>query len=440
MMIFIYNFIFMVGFLIASPYFLYKLIRSDKWREGLRMRLGLYGRPIFEKLKNKKTLWIHAASVGEVKAVLPLARKIQNHWPQYHVVLTTVTRTGNQLARRELGDSATVLYFPLDFFFSVSSAIRLIHPQIVILVESELWANFLSQLYRKKIPVALINVRMSTRAFLRYRKALFFVRSFFNDLSLITAPSTRETAKMILLGARPKTIHITGNLKYEKEEKAKATMEERLHWLKKLGFQQKTLILLAGSTHPGEEEILLGFYRDLFKEFEELRLVLAPRHPERADEIMKLVQEKGLKGCRRTQLPFNGNGSNTSAGAIAPSHHVLILDTIGELEKIYAVGDVVFIGKSLFKKGGQNFLEPAQFGKPIVFGPHMENFEDIADIFVRQGGALQVENLDELRKVLHGLLSSSLQREEVGKRAKEILLSQRGALENNFDLLEKILV
>jgi 3-deoxy-D-manno-octulosonic-acid transferase len=427
-MMFIYNFIFVVFFILGSPYFVYKLIRSDKWREGLRMRLGFYGTEVSRKLTGKKTIWIHAASVGEVKAVLLIIKKIQERFPKFHIVLTTVTRTGNKIARSAIGSTGTVLYFPLDFFFSVSSAIRVIHPSLVILVESELWANFLTAVYRRKIPVALINVRMSHRSFGRFRRARFLVKKFFKPLSLITVPTTREGRKMKFLGANPQVIHVVGNLKHENEQFVEPTLEEKRQILAHLGFPQEPLILLGGSTHVGEEEILISIYQELSKEFPKLYLILAPRHPERALQVSKLLEAIGLPFQLKTKL----NSEN--------SHRVLILDTVGELERMYSIGDVVFIGKSLTRKGGQNFLEPARFGKPVVFGPHMENFEDVARTFVEEGGAIQVKDAEALEEVMRRLLKSQNEREVLGLKAKEILSSNQGSTERTLSLLAHFLV
>jgi len=391
------------------------------------MRLGFYGSDISRKLAGKKTVWVHAASVGEVKAVLPLIKKIQERFPKSHIVLTTVTRTGNKIARSAMGSTGTVLYFPLDFFFSVASAIRVIHPSLVILVESELWANFLTALYRKRIPVTLINVRMSQRSFRRFRRARFLIKRFLKPLSLVTVPTTREARKIKFLGVDPRAIHVVGNLKHENEQFIEPTVEEKKEILARLGFPHEILILLGGSTHLGEEEILISIYQELLKEFPKLHLVIAPRHPERALQVSKLLEKTGLSYQLKTKLNSE------------KSHRVLILDTVGELERMYSIGDVVFIGKSLSRKGGQNFLEPARFGKPVVFGPHMENFEDVARTFVEEGGAIQVKDADALEEVLKRLLRSQNEREMLGLKAKEILSSNQGSTERTLSLLAKFL-
>ncbi|MBI1884703.1 MAG: 3-deoxy-D-manno-octulosonic acid transferase [Chlamydiae bacterium] len=426
-MLILYNILFCISFLIASPYFLYKLISSDKWREGLPMRLGFYPFSIVRELEKRKTIWFHAASVGEVKAILPLLRKFQEEKPQYHLVLTTVTRTGNRIAKENLADSITLLYFPLDFYFSVAWAIHVIHPSLVVLAESELWANFLSQVYRKRIPVALINVRMSLRSFRKFQKARFFVTPFIEGLSLMTGPTAKEANKMMLLGAESNRVHVVGNLKYEKDDFEPLEESEKNVLREELGFSQGVLILLAGSTHSGEEEILVEIYQDLAKVFPQLYLILVPRHPERSHEVAQLLLEKGLSFQFRTKIQLQ------------TSHHVLVVDTVGELEKIYSIADVVFIGKSLTRKGGQNFLEPARFGKPIVFGPHMENFEDMASTFTEWGGAIQVTDAALLKETLHALLNSPSERERLGAKAKEILSWHQGALEKTFNLLVKLL-
>ncbi|MBI1871247.1 MAG: 3-deoxy-D-manno-octulosonic acid transferase [Chlamydiae bacterium] len=426
-MILLYNALFMLGFVLASPYFLYKLIRSDKWREGLVMRLGFYGREPEEKLKGLNTLWIHAASVGEVKAVLPLMAQIQNAMPQYHLVLTTVTRTGNRVARENVKGSVTVLYFPLDFYFSVRRAIRVIHPSLFILVESELWANCLWQLFRKKIPVALINVRMSLRSYRRYQKAKILVKNFFSRLSLITVPTLKEKEKVLTLGAPGQNLHVVGNLKYEKDQFVEMTLSQRDTLRQGLGFPSESLILIGGSTHPGEENLLIKIYQNLLKEFSHLYLILVPRHPERSLEVIKILEDNRISFHLRTK------GENGSS-----SKRVLVLDTVGELERLYWIADVVFMGKSLTRKGGQNFLEPARCGKPIVFGPHMENFRDMAAGFVEGGGAVQVQDASSLEEVLSDLLRWPSKRQKIGSRAKEILAANQGAVERTLQLLMKI--
>ena len=393
------------------------------------MRLGFYGASIKEKLKDKETIWFHAASVGEVKAVLPLIKRFNELLPRYHIVLTTVTRTGQRIARGSMGGEGTILYFPLDFCFSVLSAFRVIHPVMVVLVESELWPNFLYRIQKRKIPVALINVRMSMRSYRRYRRAAFFIKEFIRFLSLVTTPTTREAAKMILLGAQSHRIHVVGNLKFEGRNFIELGSDEKSRLMESLGFPsaQDAMIILAGSTHEGEEEILTGIYKELLEEFQNLFLILVPRHPERASEVAEVMDKKKLSYQLKTKLPSS------------MSHRVLIVDTIGDLERLYSIADIVFIGKSLTRKGGQNFLEPARWGKPIIFGPHMENFEDMVDTFVEEGGALQIQSSNDLKQNLIRLLLSRKERDLLGRRAKEILLSNQGALDSTLELLQKTL-
>jgi 3-deoxy-D-manno-octulosonic-acid transferase len=423
----LYNLLFIFGFLIASPFFFVKLLTSDKWRDGLKMRFGFYGSRAKYGFKHEKTLWVHASSVGEVKAVIPLVKEIQKSFPKWNLVVTTVTRTGNRVAKNLL-PNVIILYFPLDFLFIVKRAIRLIQPNAVILVESELWANFLAQIYRKKIPVALINVRMSKRSFKRYGLMKFFVHRFVEKLSLITTPTKREAIKIKLLGGRPEHIHIVGNLKYENVQLDGFGKLEKLDLLRNLGFPENSVILLGGSTHPGEEEILLNIYEELLKHFPNLHLVLVPRHPERRNQVSSEVEKRGFSYQLKTELDMH------------QPHQVLILDTVGELERTYAIADVVFIGKSLTKKGGQNFLEPARLGKCVVFGPHMESFEDMAATFVEQNGALQVQDEKDLRQGIQKLLESSEQRKAMGQKAREIIAMNQGSLQETLSLISQVLL
>lgn len=426
-MLILYNVLFIAGFLIASPFFLIKLLTSDKWRDGLKMRFGFYGSREKYGFKHEKTLWVHASSVGEVKAVIPLVKEIQRSFPKWNIVVTTVTRTGNRVAKNLLSN-VIILYFPLDFFFIVKRAIRLVQPNAVILVESELWANFLAQIYGKKIPVALINVRMSKRSFKRYGMMKFFVRQFIEKLSLITTPTKREATKIKLLGGPAERIHIVGNLKYENVQLDGFGKPEKLDLLKNLGFSENSVILLGGSTHPGEEEILLSIYEDLLKHFPNLHLVLVPRHPERRNQVSNAVEKRGFPYQLKTELDVH------------QPHQVLILDTVGELERTYSIADVVFIGKSLTKKGGQNFLEPARLGKCVVFGPHMESFEDMAATFVEQNGAIQVLNEKDLKLEIQKLLESSEQRNAMGQKAREIIAMNQGSLKETLSLISQLIL
>lgn len=393
------------------------------------MRLGFYGSSVAQKLKDKETVWFHAASVGEVKAILPLIKKFRDSAPRFHVVLTTVTRTGHRIAQESIGEEGTVLYFPLDFCFSVFRAVRVIHPVMVVLIESEIWPNFLYRIQRKKIPIALINVRMSMRSYRRYRRASFFMKRFVQLLSLVTTPTTREAAKMVLLGAPSHRIHVVGNLKFESHHFVEPTQDEKSKLMESLGFPHSpdVMTILAGSTHEGEEEILTHIYKELLDEFPNLYLILVPRHPERAAEVAEMIDKKKLSYQLKTKMPSQ-----------AP-HRILIVDTIGDLERLYSIADIVFIGKSLTRRGGQNFLEPARCGKPIIFGPHMENFEDMVDTFVEEVGALQIQNPNDLKQNLIRLLLSRKERELLGRRAKEILLSNQGALDSTLELLGKLL-
>lgn len=426
LMIIIYNIFFTLIFLLAGPYFLYKLMTENKWREGLRMRLGIYPAAVREALKDKKAVWIHAASVGEVKAVLCLVRRLQEALASHSIVVSTVTRTGYHVARESLGDSVTVIFFPLDFIFSVIRAIRMIRPVCVILVEGELWANFLDQLYRRKIPVALVNVRMSQRSFKRYAAMKFFVGRFIERLSLATCPGAREKEKMQRLGAGPGICHVVGNLKFEDNTSAGDATDVRAALLGDLGFARESRILLGGSTHPGEEEILTKIFRRLSDTHSDLRLILVPRHPERAGEILGMIEQCKLKCSLRTR----------NDGREAP---VMIVDTIGELERLYAAADIVFIGKSLTRKGGQNFLEAARFGKCIIFGPHMENFESIAASFVEAGAACQIHDAAGLGETVRRLLASPRERAEMGERALELLSEGQGAADRTAALLRKVI-
>ena len=426
-MFIIYNIFFILGFLILSPFFLYRLITSDRWREGLFRRFGIYPKEIRERLRKGRNIWINAASVGEVKAVTSLVRKIKEANPHHQIVFSTVTRTGNLIARNAMSPETVVIYFPLDFFFSVRRVISLIKPELFVLVESEIWPNVISQLDRRRIPMALINVRMSNGSFKEYFRARFFVKKIFSKFHRITAPSEKEASKIKALGVDESVIRVVGNLKFEKDGFHEPTPEEVIILRRSLGISEKGEVIIAGSTHAGEEAIITLIFQRMVKTFQDLSLILAPRHPERALEVARMVEAHGLSYQFRTDLDCDRKSQ------------VLIVDTVGELERLYSIADIVFMGKSLTKKGGQNLLEPARFGKCIVFGPHMENFADIAALFMESRGAVQIQGARELEAILFELLRNRELRAEYGSRAREILKTHQGALQKNLDLLQAMI-
>ena len=344
------------------------------------------------------------------------------------MVLSSVTATGNQVARKKFPDAGAIVFFPLDFRGIVQKSLNRLQPRAVLLTETELWPNFLRACREKGIPCILINGRISEASFRRYRWAKWFFRWMVKGMPLFCMQSEADLDRIIRLGADPARVRWTGNLKFDqfvmnKEE----TLRRR--WLTELMIEEGTPVFIAGSTHPGEEEAAIGAFLAVKKDVKGLVLLLAPRHPERWAEVERIFLESGLAFCRRSMIERQGE---RKADAI-------LLDTMGELSRMYSLGTVVFVGGSLVRTGGHNILEPAFYDRPILIGPHMENFREIAELFLSYGAALCVKNASDLAQRLHWLLLHPHRAQEMGERAGLVLRRHQGATQRTLDLLKEYL-
>ncbi|WP_026195652.1 3-deoxy-D-manno-octulosonic acid transferase [Verrucomicrobium sp. 3C] len=404
---------------LASPYYLFRLSKRGNPREGLAERMAFYARPTREAVGAGVDLWIHAVSVGEVLVALALIRELRRRSPTLRVALTVTTITGRRVAL-EVADSETiVLWSPIDLSDAVKRAFALLRPRALILVETEVWPNYLWEANRRRVPVVLLNARLSPRTERWYRRFPKIFRSILHELSLVCAQAPEDLDRLIGAGFPPEAIFVTGNLKYDVADLGSRGQDCRCSWWERCGWPADTLILLAGSTHPGEEEVMVDLYRESRRRHPNLRLILAPRHVERATEIRALCERSGLSVLSRTEL---GKGSPR---CVPPD--ALLLDTTGELRFLYEKATVVFIGKSLCAHGGQNFLEAACAGKPILVGPNMENFGMLVREFRRERAILQATDRAELGGLLEELLSSGAMRWELGKRAHAVFAKNVGA-------------
>ncbi|GAB4252288.1 MAG: 3-deoxy-D-manno-octulosonic acid transferase [Acidobacteriota bacterium] len=374
--------------------------------------------------------WLHAVSVGEVNAVRPLAEALSRLVPG-PLIVSTITPSGQETARKNLGAFAHTLYFPVDLPGVCRRYFRALRPRLILLAETEIWPNFIRAAKRQGIPVVVVNGRISDRSFGRYRRMRSLFLPVFARLDRVCAQSRLDRERFIELGVPPEAVHLVGNLKFDyvpRPEPRHAALNERVQrlWSEKGG----DLILLAGSTKPGEEALLVGIFRRLREAVPRLRLILAPRHPHRAEEVCRLVEEAGLAVLRRSTW-------EERTPEVPPD--VLILDTIGELAHLYAVADVVFIGGSLVPEGGQNVIEPAAYGKPVLFGPHMENFREVAAAFVDEYAAIQVADAAELEERLRTLFADAHARRWLGRNARQVIRRNQGALERTLRILRPYL-
>ena len=409
-----YNVVFMTFFFITGPFFLWRLWRRGKLLPQFGQRFGFYSREFREKLKPGTDLWIHAVSVGEVMLASVLIKRLREMRPHLRVVVSTTTATGFAVAKEQLENEHTiVIYNPIDFLWSVVAAFKLIRPKRLILIESEIWPNYLWCARRRDIPVYLVNARLSHRTEERYRRMRWLVRPLLQEIALVFAQDPTDVARLTQAGFAPETIFDLGSLKYDVAALDTSVEKDISAWWTRTGWTEDQPILLGGSTHPGEEEVLARIYLELRELWPNLRLVLAPRHAERGNSIRELCDRMGLQAVTRTQL-----AAATEPLANGSSPDVLVVNSTGELRSLYKRVTLTFVGKSLRGQGGQNFIEAARVGTPIIVGPNMQNFEVATREFLSRQAIIQITDEFELSQQLRTLFSSDKIRRELGYRAR----------------------
>jgi len=372
-------------------------------------------------------------SVGEVNVALLFIGALQRRFPNVRVIVTTTTSTGYTLAYERLPPEIELLYFPQDFPWSVRRAYDLIQPDFIVLMESELWPNHIWMGVRRHVPLFLVNGRMSPRSERRYKRLNWLSRQVFNKLSLVCAQSPEDANNFAAVGVSPDRVHMAGNMKYDVSmPHADVQLVDPVQLLKQIDISPAQPILVAGSTHPGEEEILLDIFADLRRKFPRLFLIIVPRHVERTREIVDMAKRKQVKFILRTDI-------NAHVKQTAKPYDCLIVNTTGELKWFYKVATVIFVGKSLVGQGGQNIVEAAVSGHPVVFGLHMQNFRAIARQFVAEGACIQVPDADALRRAVWELLEDPKRRHAVSAAAHRVIQSNIGATNRCVDLIAKAL-
>jgi 3-deoxy-D-manno-octulosonic-acid transferase len=408
---FVYNVVFGIAFLLAAPYYLWKGRATGKYLQNLRERMGRL--PVYLNVEGERSIWIHAVSVGEVLAARALIEQLKQRFPNRRVYLSTTTATGNAVARKSVRGLDGLFFAPLDFPRAVRKALATLNPLLLVIMETELWPNLIHEAKRHGARVALANGRISPRSFPRYKALRWFFRRPLGEVDLFLMQGEPHAQRIVAIGAPPERVSVPGNLKYDAVSDARP--KERL--LRIVASRPERPLLVAGSTVEGEEELVLRAFRRLRERSPEARLVLAPRHPERFASVPPLVEAAGFRCSRRSDL---------EPGAWQDGE-VLLLDTLGELAQVYTLATVVFVGGSLVAAGGHNVLEAAAAAKPVVVGPHMENFQEIADEFREQGALLQVRAGAELGDAVAALFADASRRRELGERARAIFERNRGA-------------
>ena len=436
----LYDLFFIIFSILYLPYFLIK----GKWRGFSRQRFGVFPAGALSGLKGSRPIWIHAVSVGEVMASVPLFEEITKNYPGEKIVVSTVTSTGNRVARDKLNGRAVVMYLPLDISFIVDRVVKIVNPKAVLIAETEIWPNFIKSLRHHGAKIALFNGRVSADSFNGYRMIAPFLRGVLRKIDLFLMQSKSDADKIISLGAPADKVKVTGNLKYDAAfaplensfltgfTTGKEDASDAAEFRHKFGLGREEQLFIAGSTHPGEEEIILRSYKALMKEYPALRLLIAPRHVERAGDLANLCKARGFS-CRlvsrlkETDQPLKQG-------------EVLILDVMGILSEVYSAGDVIFIGGSLINKGGQNPLEAAYHSKAILFGPHTHNFEGITEELLAAGAAVRVREESELTEKVKHLLKDADNRRQTGERGRRLLESNIGVARHVLELIRPLLV
>jgi 3-deoxy-D-manno-octulosonic-acid transferase len=426
----LYNILFTFLFALSSPYYFVRMRRRGNWRKGFAERFGKYTTKLKQAITNRHVLWMHAVSVGEVNVCTQLIRALEVRVPNLKVVVSTTTTTGMAELQRKLPTHVSKIYYPIDLRSCVVRALNTVRPEAIVLVEAEIWPNFLWRAHDYNWPVFLVNARLSERSFRGYQRFAFLFRPLFAMLAGVGAQNEADAAKLRQLGCRPEAIQVVGSLKFDAAKLEERRLLNVPAMLRQLAVKPGALILIGGSTHPGEEAILAEQFLRLRARFPELFLILVPRHFERSQAVGRELDALGVKFAFRSEIMSH---SKFTPGEI----DCLVVNTTGELKYFYEYATVIFIGKSLTAQGGQNPIEPGVLGKPMVFGPNMQNFADIARSFVAGDGAVQARDATELEKVLVELLANDQRREQLGRNALKVVHENLGAIDRTIDMIVK---
>jgi 3-deoxy-D-manno-octulosonic-acid transferase len=415
----LYNLLLNIGLFVSLPFLPFMLLLGERYRGGLSQRLGIYSDGDIDSVAGSRPIWIHAASVGEVRSAIHFIQELKRLFPTCQFVLSTFTATGNRLAR-EIGATDVVLFLPLDVRWIVRRALAKIEPSLLILIETEIWPNLLRETYKTGVPTLLLSGRLSDRALRRYALFSAFFRQVTRCFTAVGMQSTEDAARITQLGVEPSKVSVTGNLKHISVNGVGGVDIKTRH---------PNPLLIVGSSHRGEEEILLKVFVALKRRFPSLQMVLAPRHPQRFAEVENLLKTSRLSFEKRSEVK----------GPAQFNADVMLLDTIGELQDFYAICDIAFVGGSLVDAGGHNILEPARFRKPVLFGPYMTNFSSLATEMKQNAAGIEVRGEDDLIRAIIDLLEHPQRRRILGERAYTFAADGREVLERSIGLVARYL-
>ncbi len=422
----VYNLLFPVVFLFMLPKFLARMLRRGGYAQHFEQRIGHFGHNTKARLREHRRVWVHAVSVGEIYVALRFIKAWREEHPDTFFALSTTTSTGHAIAGKELDPRDVLFYFPVDLPVIIKKVLRIIDPVRLILVEGEFWPNLIRLADKQGIPVSLINGRMSQRSYKGYRKLKSLTTDVLRRINPICVQGDVDAGRMIGIGAPSGNVHVMGTVKFDVAERNPEGEKAAQEILLGIGVPPGAVVLLGGSTWPGEEAVLCDLYKKLKVENGKIFLVIVPRHVERADEIVQCLEERQLSFLRRSQL-----GASPQTEPL----DVLFVDTTGELRNFYSMADIVFVGKSLLEHGGQNPIEPAMCGKAVVVGPNMENFPAVMPLFLKNEAIVQVGDVQSLETTIAHLLADDPARTALGARAAQLVEENRGMIQKTVRLL-----
>ncbi|HEY5233247.1 MAG TPA: 3-deoxy-D-manno-octulosonic acid transferase [Verrucomicrobiae bacterium] len=424
----LYNILFLFFFALSAPYYFWRMRRRGNWRPGFAERFARYHSELKQALTNRHIVWIHAVSVGEVNLCTQIIRALELRAPNVKFVVSTTTTTGMAELRRRLPRRISKIYYPVDRRKFVSRALAVINPQAVVLVEAEIWPNFLWRARDIRIPVFLANARLSDKSFRGYKRFGFLFRPLFASFAGVGVQNEDDAARLRKVGCRPEAVRVVGNLKFDAAKLDERHALDVPAMLRQLCVPPDAQILVAGSTHDGEEIILAEIARRLRERFPKLFLVLVPRHFERCQELGRKLRERGVKMVYRSQI---SPATRFGEGEV----ECLLVNTTGELRYFYEHATVVFVGKSLTATGGQNPIEPGALGRAMIFGPNMQNFADVTRSFLAQKAAIQARNAGQLENELREMLADEVQRADLGRNALKVVRENLGAVDRTVEMI-----
>ena len=426
----IYRTLFNLGLLISFPYYFRRMSRRGGWRDRVGQRFGRYTPSFIDSCRNGKRIWVHAVSVGEVHLTLELIRRLRQQLKDADIIVSATTTTGMGEWQKKLPPEVKTCFYPIDRRPWVRQAMDTIRPEAIILSEAEVWPNFLWEAAERNIPVFLINARISEKSFTRYSQFGFLFRPLFQSFARVGTQNASDAERLKKLGCSPDRIQVTGNMKFDAALSGNQQPTLNVPQLfADAGIESTHTVLLGSSTHPGEEAVLGEIYINLIERYPQLRLVIVPRHFERAREAGKDLEKLGI------QVDYRSKWKEGQAFQPSGKHRCLIVNSTGELASVTAQADLVFIGKSLCTRGGQSPIEAAAAGKAMVMGPNMQNFRAITRTFLEYQAAIQVPDQKVLEDTIESLLSDISKRTELGNKAREVVAQNLGAVDRTFQML-----